>query len=79
MPQSKKWSLPSQTPISQQLLDLYKKAAIVAAGALVVPTTLAIIGFAPAGVAAGELPHPIRLVNHRSRRYFYRLHCCRDS
>ena len=58
MPQSKKWSLPSQTPISQQLLDLYKKAAIVAAGALVVPTTLAIIGFAPAGVAAGELPHP---------------------
>ena len=54
MIQSKKWDLPPLTPISHHLLDRYKKAAIVAAGALVVPTTLAIIGFAPAGIAAGE-------------------------
>lgn len=34
--------------------DYYKKAAIVLGGAVAVPATLAIVGFAPAGVAAGE-------------------------
>ena len=54
MPQSKKLNLPSLTPILQYLLDLYKKAAIVVAGAVAVPATLAIVGFAPAGIAAGK-------------------------
>jgi hypothetical protein len=46
------------TLISHQLLDPYKKAAIVAAGvaasAIAVPTALAVVGFAPAGIAASE-------------------------
>jgi hypothetical protein len=63
MAPSKKWSLPSLAVISHQLLDLYKKAAIVAAGvaagAVAVPATLAIVGFAPAGIAAGEYLNPV--------------------
>jgi len=59
MPRSKKWTLPSLMPISHKLsLDHYKKAAIAVAGtvagAVAVPAVLAIAGFAPAGIAAGE-------------------------
>jgi len=58
MTRSNKWALLSLTPISHQLFDHYKKAAIAVAGtvagAVAVPAVIAIVGFAPAGIAAGE-------------------------
>jgi len=68
MTRSKKWTLPSLTPISHQLIDHYKRAAIAVAGnvagAVAVPAVMAIAGFAPAGIAAGEYlnhssPYPL--------------------
>jgi len=35
--------------------NYYKKAAIIVGGAVAVPVTLAIVGFAPAGIAAGSI------------------------
>jgi len=40
--------------VSHQLLDYYKQAAMILGGAVAAPVTLALIGFTPAGVAAGE-------------------------